>query len=130
MSGPGDSGISVTYIREEMKLPEIQVALQRREREVGLAEAALQASYAGEVYSLTTFWSWRVSMMHDALRLLREEHELHANMVRKMDDRVACSRIRESERREREERDRRRVKMFCLSSNCAVPGKPNMSRSW
>ena len=27
-------------------------------------------------------------MLHDALRLLREEHELHANVVRKMDERV------------------------------------------
>ena len=88
MSGPGDSGINVEYIREEVKLLEIQVALQKQEREVGLAEAALRASYAEEVYVLTTFWSWQVSMMHDALRLLREEHELQANVVRKMDERV------------------------------------------
>ena len=44
MSGPGGSGISVDYLREEIKLLEIQVALQKREREVGLAEAALRAS--------------------------------------------------------------------------------------
>ena len=70
------------YIKEEIKLLEIQIALQKWEREAGLAEAALRASYAEEVYGLTAFWSWRVSMMHDALRLLREEHELHANVVR------------------------------------------------
>ena len=46
MSGPGDSGIGVDYIREEIKLLEIQVALQKRERDVGVAEAALRASYA------------------------------------------------------------------------------------
>ena len=92
-------------------LPEIQVALQRQEREVGLAEAAL----AEEVYGLTTFWFWRVSMMHDALRLLREEHELQANVVRKMDERVLLfenerereMRVREKRERERREREKR-----------------------
>ena len=102
MSGPGDSGISVDYLREEMKLLEIQVALQKREREFGFAEAALRASYAEEMYGLTTFWSWRVSMMHDALRLFREEHELEADVMRKMDERVALFEIeREREMRER-----------------------------
>ena len=48
-----DSGISVEYIKEEKKLLKIQIALQNREREVGLAEAALRASYAEEVYGLT-----------------------------------------------------------------------------
>ena len=78
-------------------------------------------------------------MMHDALRLLREEHELQANMVRKMDERVILfedEREREMkerderERREREKRERRRVRMFRPSSKCAVPAKPSMSRSW
>ena len=102
MSGPGDSGISVDYVKEEIKLLEIQVALQKREREVGLAEAALRASYAEGMYVLTTFWSWRVSMMHDALRLLREEHELQANVVRKMDERVVLF----ENKRARDERER------------------------
>ena len=103
MSGPGDSGITaVDYLEEDIKRFKIQITLQKREKEVGLAEAALRASYAEEVYGLTSFWSWRVSMMHDALRLLREEHELHANIVRKMDERVVLS---ENER-EREVRER------------------------
>ena len=50
MSGPGNSGITVDYLREEIKLLQIHVALQKREREVELAEAALRASYAEEVY--------------------------------------------------------------------------------
>ena len=37
---------SVEYPRDERKLLEIQVALQTRVREVGLAEEALRASYA------------------------------------------------------------------------------------
>ena len=110
MSGPGDSGISVNYIREEIKLLEIQVALQKREREVGLAEAALRASYAEEVYRLNTFWSWRESMMHDALRLLRDEHELQAAVMQKMDKRAVLfenERARdERERRQREKTER------------------------
>ena len=87
--------------------------MQKREREVGLAEAALRAPYAEEVYGLTTFWSWRVSMMHDALRLLREEHELQANVVRKMGERVILfedkreREMREGDERERRERERR-----------------------
>ena len=85
-----------------------------------------------------------MSMTHDALRLLREEHELQANVVRKMGERVILfedkreremregdeRERRERERREREERERRRVRIFRPSSNCAVPAKPNMSRSW
>ena len=147
MSGPGDSGITaVDYLREDIKQLKIQIALQKHEREVGLAEAALRASYTEEVYGLTSIWSWRVSMMHDALRLLREEHELHANAVRKMDERVILfederekresereserESQRESEREEREKRERRRVRVFRPSSNCTVPAKPNMSRSW
>ena len=107
MSGPGDSGMSVDYLREDVKLLKIQITLQKRVREVGLAEAALRASYAEEVYGLTTFWSWRVSMMHDALRLLREEHELQADVMRKMDERVVLfENEREREMRERGERER------------------------
>ena len=30
MSGPGDSGICVDYVKEEIKLLEIQIALQKR----------------------------------------------------------------------------------------------------
>ena len=93
MSGPGDSGISVENLREDVKLLQNQTTLQKRMKEVGLAEAALRASYAEEVYGLTTFWSWRVSMMYDALRLLREEHELQADVMRKMDERVALFEI-------------------------------------
>ena len=115
-----------------MKRLKIQITLQKCEREVGLAGAALRASYAEEVYGLTSFWSWRVLIMHDELRLLREEHELHAKVVRKIDERVI---LFEDEREKREsererERERRRVGMFRPSSNCAVPAKPNMSRSW
>ena len=98
MSGPRDSGIIAAYLREDIKLLKIQITVQKRVREVGLAEEALRASYAEEVYGPTTFWSWRESMMHDALGLLREEHELQADVMRKMDERVACSRMRESER--------------------------------
>ena len=57
MSGPGDSGISVGYLREDTKVLKIRITLQKREREIGLDEAALRASYAEEVYVLTTFWS-------------------------------------------------------------------------
>ena len=104
----GGSGVfSVDYLKEEIKLLEIQVALQKREREVRLAEAALRASYAEEVYGLTTFRSWRVSMMHDALPLLCEEHELQAAVMRKMDERVVLFEIlRGRERRKRERRER------------------------
>ena len=43
--------VSIYYIREENATRDpIQVALQKREREVGLAEAALQVSYTEEVY--------------------------------------------------------------------------------
>ena len=46
MSGPGDSGITaVDYLREDIEQLKIQIALQKHEREVGLAEAALRASY-------------------------------------------------------------------------------------
>ena len=55
MSGPGDSGISEKKLGKEIKLLGIQVALQTREREVGLAEAAPRGSYAKEVYGLNTF---------------------------------------------------------------------------
>ena len=103
MSGPGDSGISVDYLREDIKLLKIRITLQKSEREVGLAKAALRASYAEEVYGQTTFWSWRVLAMHDALRLLCEEHELQADVMRKMDERVV---LFENER-EREMRERR-----------------------
>ena len=45
--------------------------------------------------------------MHDALRLLRKEHEVQANVVRKMDERVVLFEDeREREMREREERER------------------------
>ena len=73
-------------------------------------------------------------MMHDALRLLREEHELQADAMRKMDERVVLfenEREREMrERRERENIEKRRVRILRPSSNCAVPAKPNISRSW
>ena len=45
MSGPGDSGISADSLGEDVKLLRIQITLQKRERGVGLAEAALRASY-------------------------------------------------------------------------------------
>ena len=51
--------------------------------------------------------------MHDALRLFREEHELQANAVRKMDGRVVLfedarkREMRERERREMREREKR-----------------------
>ena len=84
--------------------------MQKSEREVGLAQAALRASYAEEAYGMTTFWCWRVLAMHDALRLLREEHELQADVMRKMDERVVLFETerekRERERREREKRER------------------------
>ena len=89
MSGPRDSGISADYLREDVKLLKIQITLQKRGREVGLAEEALRASYAEELYGLTPSWSWRESMTHDALGLLREEHELQADVMRKMDETVA-----------------------------------------
>ena len=47
-------------------------------------------------------------MMYDALRLLREEHELQANVVRKMDERVVLfenQRARDERERERSERE-------------------------
>ena len=56
MAGPGDSGISVDYLREDIKLPEIRITLQKSETMVGLAEAALRASYAEEAYGLSTLW--------------------------------------------------------------------------
>ena len=83
MSGPGDSGISVDYTREERKILYIRVALQKPEREVRLADAAMRASYAEGVYGLATLWSRRVLMMHDTLRLLREEHDFQADVIRK-----------------------------------------------
>ena len=136
MSGPGDSGITVDYLREDIKRLKIRITLQKHEREVGLDEAALRASYAEAGYGLTTFWSWRVSMMHDALRLLCEEHELQADVMRKIDERVVLfEKEREREMRERietekrEEREKRRVRIFRPRSNCAVPARPNMSRS-
>ena len=139
MSGPGDSGISVDYLREDVKLLKIQITLQKRVREVGLAEAALRASYAEEVYGLATFWSWRVSMMYDALRLLREEHELQADVMRKMDERVVLfeneteREMRERGDREKRERERREreneSKNVSPQQQLRGPTKLNMSRS-
>ena len=41
--------------------------------------------------------------MHDALRLLRDEHELQADVMRKMDERVVLfEAVCEREKRERE----------------------------
>ena len=51
MPGPGQYGIiSVDYSREEIKLLKIRITLQKSERQVGLAEAALRASCAEEVW--------------------------------------------------------------------------------
>ena len=50
-------------------------------------------------------------MMHDALRLLREEHELQAAVMRKMDERVVLfenERARDERERERWEREKRK----------------------
>ena len=47
-------------------------------------------------------------MMHDASRLLREKHELEANVVRKMDERVILfETVRERRKRERTKRGRK-----------------------
>ena len=73
--------------------------MQKREREDGFAEAALRASHA-DVSAMTAFWSWRVSAMQEALRLLHEERELQAVVMRKMDEQVA---LFESERGNEEE---------------------------
>ena len=68
---------------------------------------ALRAPYAEEVYGLITFLSWRVLVMHDALRLLREEHELQADVMQKMDERVVLfENEREKIYRERREREK------------------------
>ena len=90
------------YVREKIKRLEIQVELHKRAREVGLAEEALRASFAAEVSALTTLRPWRVSAMHDALRLLREEHELQADVTWNMDEKVALFESRERARGERE----------------------------
>ena len=105
--GVGMQKESVEYITEEIELLEIQVGLQKREREVGLAEGALRASYAAEGSALTTFWSRRVLAVHDALRLLDEERELQEDVMRKLDENVALSeeRARDEREREREERE-------------------------
>ena len=123
MLGPGDSGISADYLKEDIKLLKIPITLQKSEREVGLAEAARRASYAEEVYGLTTFWCWRVLAMHDALRLLREEHELQADVMRKMDKEWFCSRLRERREREKE------GKNVSPQQQLRGPTKLNMSRS-
>ena len=65
------------YIIEEIQLLKIQVELQKLEKEVEPGEVALRASYA-EVSAMTTVWPWRVSAMHEALRLLHEERKLQA----------------------------------------------------
>ena len=44
MSGPGDSDISVDYLKEDVKLLKSQITLQKRVKEAGLAEAALRVS--------------------------------------------------------------------------------------
>ena len=129
MSGPGDSGISADCLREDIKLLKIWKTLQKREREVGLAVEALRASYAEEVYGLITFLSWRVLVMHDALRLLREKHELQADVMQKMDERVVLFENDKRKYIKKEEREKRRVRIFHPSSNCAVPAKPNTSRN-
>ena len=86
---------------------------------------------------MTTFWSWRVSAMHDAFRLLREERELQAD-----------EREREGERereRECEERGdaapttaaarcaqylgRRRWKEAVVAEAAAAPVVPSVRRS-
>ena len=85
-----------------MKLRKIQVALQKSERKIGLAEAALRASYAEEVSAMTTFRSWWVSAMHGALRLLREQHDLQEDVLRKPYKEVAFFDSEERMRGERE----------------------------
>ena len=46
--------------------------------------------------------------MHDALRVLREQHELQADVMRKMDERVILfETVRERRKRERTKRGRK-----------------------
>ena len=111
MSAQKDVGMkkeSVEYVREEIKLLEIQVALQKQEREVGLAEEALRTSYEEEVSALTMFWSWRLSMVHEVLRLLDEERELQEDVMPKLHAKVALSEERAREERESVRRERER----------------------
>lgn len=75
---------NVEYRLEKMKLLNIQIATQKFQREVRLAEEALPASYAAEP-TMTRFWSWRVPMIKERLRLLHEEREPTAEVVRKME---------------------------------------------
>ena len=88
------------YMLEEVKLLKIQIAAHEILREIGLAEEDLRSSYAAEP-GLTRFWSWRVPMMKEKLRILHKEHELQSDAVRKM--RETGDEKREEDREDREE---------------------------
>ena len=67
---------------------------------VRFAEAELETSCAvGPI--MIPFWSWRVPMMKEKLRILHKEHELQSEAVRKM--RETGDEKREEDREDREE---------------------------
>lgn len=97
VSGHEDAGMgkkSVEYMLEQIPLLKTQAAAQKLEREIELAEEALQPSYA-EGPGMTRFCSWRVPMMEERLRILHQKHGLQVEVVRKME--------KENEERAREE---------------------------
>lgn len=75
---------SVENMFEQIKTVKIQVAAQKLEGETGLAEAALRAPHAQEPGMMTRLLPWSVRMMKERLRILHQERELQAAVVRKM----------------------------------------------
>ena len=78
-----EDAVEYKYMLEEIKLIKIQIAAHEFRREIRTAEEDLQSSYAAEP-GLTRLWSWRVSMIKEKLRILHQEHERQAEVVRKM----------------------------------------------
>ena len=72
--------------------------------------------------------------MHDALRLLREEHELQADVMQKLGKQAALfeseERVRDETEKARYERGKRIERTSRPSSNNAIPAKPKMNRNW
>lgn len=87
---------------EQIKLLKIQVAAQTLEREIELAEEALQPSYV-EGAGMARFCSWRVPRMKERLRILHHKHSLQVEVVKKLEKENEERALEEEEGEMREE---------------------------
>ena len=73
---------TVEYMLGEIKLVKIRKAAHEVQDELRTAEEDLQWPYPGEP-GLPRLWAWQVPML-EKLRILHLEHELQAEVTRKM----------------------------------------------